>query len=204
MANDAFSIPCIVVTKDNPLSDYTKYFNSHFILRFCISANGESAITEENSLMMNFHQCGVKLDLTTVAHVMQNVLVSDKSKKYCFHRVMRSWHDNRFPICDVYFQSATSLRSFMEAKEEAEEDMKQAVLSLLESSSHTQPCPAISVNALLYLMHPRKDNPQLFLVTEGNCQNILTEYEESFLFEFQDKLFSSENTEGKFSKTLCM
>ena len=64
---------------------------------------------------------------------------------------------------DVYFQSVTSLRSFMEAKEEAEEDMKQAVLSLLESSCHTQPCPAISVNALLYLMHPRKDNPQLFL-----------------------------------------
>ena len=183
------------------LSDYTKYFNSHFILRICVSANGESAaITKEDCLTMNFHQCGVKLDLNTVAHVMQNVLVSDKRKKYSFHRVMRSWHDNRFPIYDVYFQSATSLRSFMEAKEEAEEDIKQAVLSLLESSCHTQPCPAISVNALLYLMHPRKDNPQLFLVTEGNCQNILTEYEESFLFEFQDKLFSSENTEGKFTK----
>ena len=170
----------------------------HFILRICVSANGESAtITKEDSLMMNFNQSGVKLDLNTVAHVMQNVLVSDKSKKYSFHRVMRSWHDNRFPIFDIYFQSATSLRSFMEAKEEAEEDIKQAVLYLLESSCHTQPCPAISVNALLYLMQPRKNNPQLFLVTEGNCQNILTDYKKSFLFEFQDKLFSSVNTEGR-------
>ena len=141
---------------------------------------------------MNFQHCDVKLDLNTVAKAIRDVLVH-KTKKYSFYRVKRLWHDRKFPILEVYFHTKDSVMNFLKAKEEAEEDMKQAVLSLLESSCHTTPCPTITVNALLYLMHPQKGIPRLLRVTE---KNFITEYKESFLFEFQDQIFSSENIEG--------
>ena len=190
--------------EEDVLSVYNKYYNSHFLLRIRMFSNDQEVFITKDAdekLVMHFNlspDSDKKMILNSVAAKMQKVLV-DKKKSYSFHRILRSWHDQHFPIYDLYFQSAESLKSFLDSKEEAERDMLQAVVSLWDPA---QPRPVIKLEALLYLMHPQKDRPQMFQVTQGNYETLLDNFKDSYLFNFEEKIFQSPCTKGNTSNYL--
>ena len=167
---------------------HTHYYNATLQLRLNISVDGHQLEIEKSAIGEDvfFQVNDLRLDLFSLSKEVEPVLT-----KYGVHHILQSRHDGQFPLFELLFTTVHTLEKYLQAKEKADAELRQSISSIIASYS-TDPSvsPCVEVVSHLYLVIPQKGAHETHLMTLGNYKQLVPKFRESFMFQFDPKIFN--------------